>query len=186
MMMTASSSSMRFSSSSMAMPSMPGIMMSTMAASNGSARASSSPSAAEAAARTAYPSRVSSVSRISRMISSSSTTRIEPCGEVEVMAVSDSGISPQFPGRGGQRENEARPLAHYALTLDRALVLADDAVGDGQAQAGAAPDRLGAEERIVDPRQVLGRYAGPGVGDLGNRTACARLRRHRQPAAARH
>ena len=48
-MMTARSSSIRFSSSSVAMPSRPGIMMSTIAASNGSARASSSPSAPDEA-----------------------------------------------------------------------------------------------------------------------------------------
>jgi hypothetical protein len=52
MMMTARSSSIRFSSSSVAMPSSPGIMMSTMAASKGRARASSSPSCPDEARRT--------------------------------------------------------------------------------------------------------------------------------------
>src|SRR5436190_460596 len=84
MMITARSSSIRFSSSSVAMPSSPGIMMSTSAASNGSARAISSPSAPDEATRTSYPSRVSRVSRISRMISSSSTTRIVPWREVAI------------------------------------------------------------------------------------------------------
>ena len=74
----------RFSSSSVAMPSRPGIMMSTIAASTGSARASSRPSSPEDARRTLYPSRVSSVSRISRMISSSSMTRIVPFREVAI------------------------------------------------------------------------------------------------------
>ena len=60
------------------MPSMPGIITSTIAASNGSDFASSRPSAPLDARRTVYPSRDSSVSRISRMMSSSSMTRMDP------------------------------------------------------------------------------------------------------------
>jgi hypothetical protein len=75
---TGRSSSIFLSSSSVEIPSMPGIIMSTMAASNDMVRARSSPSAALAASRTWCPSRVSSASRISRMISSSSMTRIVP------------------------------------------------------------------------------------------------------------
>ena len=69
---------MFFSSSSVAMPSMPGIMMSTMAASNGIERARSSPSAAFGREPDLVALAVSSVSRISRMISSSSMTRMVP------------------------------------------------------------------------------------------------------------
>ena len=52
---------------------------------------------------------------------------------------------------------------------NRAVVLAHDAVGDRQAEAGAAADRLGREERIVDARELLGRNARAGVGDFGDR-----------------
>ena len=67
-----------------------------------------------------------------------------------------------------------------------AVVLVDDAVGDRQAEAGAAADRLGREERIVDARQMLRRNARPGIGDLRERAIAVDPGRHRQPAAARH
>ena len=41
-----------------------------------------------------------------------------------------------------QRQREARALPDRAVAADRAVVLADDAVGDRQAEAGAAADRL--------------------------------------------
>ena len=71
--------------------------------------------------------------------------------------------------RQRQRQREPRALADGAVAADRAVVLVDDAVGDRQAEAGAAADRLGGEERIVDARQLLRRNARSGVGDLGDR-----------------
>src|SRR3954453_23434730 len=184
MMITARSSSMRFSSSSVAMPSSPGIMMSTIAASNGSARAISSPSAPDEATRTSYPSRVSRVSRISRMISSSSTTRIVPWREVAIPLLRPCGPR---GGRGGrQHQREPRPLSNCAVAADHPVVLVDDPVGNRQAEPGPAADRLRREERIVDAGQLLGRDPGPGIGDLGERLAVDDARRHREPAAARH
>ena len=45
-------------------------------------------------------------------------------------------------------------------------MLADDPVGDRQAEARAAADRLRREKRIVDARQMLGRNARARVGDF--------------------
>src|SRR5215831_7814064 len=147
------------------MPSMPGIMTSTIAASNGTVRASSRPSAPLAADRTEYPSRESSVSRISRMISSSSTMRIEPwrgMTAIYLLCGTSQGLS------GGKREaqREPRALPHRAVAVDRAIVLAHDAVGDRQAEPGALANRLSREERIVDAREVFAGDARPGVGDF--------------------
>src|SRR6185437_13542066 len=184
MMITARSSSMRFSSSSVAMPSSPGIMMSTIAASNGSARAISSPSVPDEATRTSYPSRVSRVSRISRMISSSSTTRIVPWREVAIPLLRPRRALGHHRRR--QHQREAGALSNRAVASDHPVVLVDDPVGDRQAEAGAAADRLGGEERIVDARQLLWRDPRSGVGNLGDRLAVDNARRHRQPAALRH
>ena len=59
--------------------------------------------------------------------------------------------------------------ADGALDVNLAGVLLNDAVGDGEAEAGAAlvarlGRGLGGEERIVDALEVLGRDAGAGVG----------------------
>ena len=78
------------------------------------------------------------------------------------------------------------PCPTRALAVDRALVLAHDAVGDRQAEAGALADRLGREERIVDARQVLARNARPGVADFGHDSPVFDARADRQPAALRH
>src|ERR1700732_148780 len=148
MIRTARSSSIRFSSSSVAIPSSPGIMMSTIAASNGTARASSSPSLPDAARRTSYPSRVNKVSRISRMISSSSTTRIVPLRDMVIGLFSLHTDARRTFDRGSHRQpqDEAGALPDRALAADRPVVLVHDAVGNRQAQAGAAADRLGGEK----------------------------------------
>ena len=181
-MMTARSSSIRFSSSSVAMPSRPGIMMSTMAASNGSARASSSPSAPEEAS--------------AHVVALAGQQRLEDLAH-DLLVVDDEdravvvkwpwSSSPGARARRGrrqrQRQREARALPDRAVAVNRAVVLADDAVGDRQAEAGAAADRLRREERIVDARELLGRNARPGVGDLGDRPD--RRRRAWSPTASR-
>ena len=83
--------------------------------------------------------------------------------------------------RQGQRE--ARALPDRAVAVNRAVVLAHDAVGDRQAEAGAAADRLGREERVVDARELLRRNPGAGVGDFGDRAIA--LDRASPPTASR-
>src|SRR6185436_6035336 len=88
--------------------------------------------------------------------------------------------------RGNETKFKSRALAGHAVTLNRRFVLADDSIGDRQAEAGALAHRLGGEERIVNAREVLSRNAVAGVGDLGDGFAAFDARRNRQPAAARH
>src|SRR5687768_12041004 len=137
------------------MPSMPGIMTSTMTASNDVERACSSPSSPLEATVTRYPSRVNSASRISRITSSSSTTRTEPVRAIcpTLLSVPRRERRP----RPGERERQHEPCAlpHLALAVDRSLVLPYDAVGNRQAKAGTLVHRLGREERVVDPREVF-------------------------------
>src|SRR6185312_495049 len=61
---------------------------------------------------------------------------------------------------------EARAGAGTALDFDDAVVFLDDAIGHRQSQARAFADALGREEGIVDPRDVIRRYALAGVGHL--------------------
>ena len=49
-----------------------------------------------------------------------------------------------------QFEHEAGPLAGRALDEDVAAVVADDPVGDREAEACSSADLLGCEERIED------------------------------------
>ena len=51
------------------------------------------------------------------------------------------------------------------------VVFLDDAVSDGQAQAGTAPDAFGGKERIVDLRHIFRRDADPGVGNFNYQQA---------------
>ena len=57
------------------------------------------------------------------------------------------------------------PLPSWLWTVDPALVLLDDAIDGGQAQAGAAVQFLGGEERLENPAQVLRRDAAAGVAE---------------------
>ena len=87
---------------------------------------------------------------------------------------------------GGQRDGEARALADRAVAGDRAVVLAHDAVGDRQAEAGALADGFGGEERIVDARDVFARNPGARIGDFDDGAIALETGGNRQPAAARH
>ena len=49
-----------------------------------------------------------------------------------------------------QVDAEGRALARFAVDVDEAVVLLDDAVDGGQAQARALADALGREERLED------------------------------------
>src|SRR2546422_3201716 len=55
----------------------------------------------------------------------------------------------------GHDHGEQAALARPALHLDAAAVIGHDTLGDGQAEAGALPRRLGREERIEDPPENL-------------------------------
>src|SRR5579862_729786 len=99
------------------------------------------------------------------MISSSSMTRIVPRRAVVMMSMCNA--DPIANHCLGQRHGEAGSLPHNAVAMDQALVLANDAVGDRQAQTSAATHRLGGEERIVNPREQIGSDARPGVRNLG-------------------
>src|SRR5690606_21337983 len=65
----------------------------------------------------------------------------------------------------GQDHAEGGAHALLALHLDPAVVLGHDAVGDRQAQPGAAADRLAGVARVEDPRQRVGSAAAAVVGD---------------------
>src|SRR5688572_2881073 len=184
-MMTASSSSSFLSDSRVVMPLIPGIITSTMAASKGTLRASSMPSSPLAASLTEYPSPFNRVSRISRMISSSSTTRIEPFFCISSPLIPDRARS-RLNVRDGQRYCEAGSLTDGALTREHAVVLADDAVGNRQTETGAFSNQFRREERVVDARQVLARYPRTGIPDFSRNLTVLQPRRHRQPAALRH
>src|ERR1700689_2429843 len=74
-----------------------------------------------------------------------------------------------FPQQWKLKEKR-RPKSHLTLDVDFARVLLNDAVSDGEAEAGAAglavaARGLGGEERIVDAAQVLGSDAGAAVGN---------------------
>jgi hypothetical protein len=75
----------------------------------------------------------------------------------------------------GEREfkMEASALPDLTFNFDGASVFADDAVDDGQAQAGALLRRLGGEERIEDAAYMLRRNAASIVGDIHAKDAIA-------------
>src|SRR5688572_30310454 len=87
---------------------------------------------------------------------------------------------------GWKRNDESGALAHAAVAVDGALVLAHDSVRNGQSQTSALPQRLCREERIVDPRQVFVGYTGAGVADFGDNAAVVQARGDRQPASFGH
>src|SRR5438067_9694676 len=65
----------------------------------------------------------------------------------------------------GQLDEECGALAGRAFNRDRAAVLLDDPIRDGQAEAGAFADFLGGEERIEDPQLKSGRNPVPGIDE---------------------
>src|SRR5438132_13904146 len=117
------------------------------------------------------------------MISSSSTTRTVPL-------LGPAMLLRGAPGRDlleRKRHGELGALADGAVALDRALMVADDAVGDGQPEAGAAADRLRREKRVVDARQIFRGNARAGVGNFHDDHAVfIESRGHRQPSAVWH
>src|SRR5687767_14663368 len=97
----------------------------------------------------------SSVSRLSRISASSSTTRMRPAVVAgERLPLVESGIH-WFSGQG-ELQMEQCPSAGLASHFDRATMLLNDAVGDGQAETGALARDLSGEERVVDAREMIG------------------------------
>src|ERR1043166_6760002 len=93
------------------------------------------------------------------------------------------------PGGGrrrGECEGKSRALARRAVAPDGAVVLLHDAIGDREAETGAAADRLRREERSEDPPQMLGRNSGPRVTGPRDRLMIGGPRGNGRPPAAGH
>ena len=89
----------------------------------------------------------------------------------------------------GKRDAEDGAAARSRLDVDVAVVVGDDAMDDGQAEAGALAER--AAERLEDRVDVLGRNADAFVFDAAARAsvrarASSRTRAQAQRAAVRH
>ena len=67
---------------------------------------------------------------------------------------------------GGQQHADGRAEARFGVDPDRAARLGDDAIGGGQAQAGALAVGFGGEERLEDAADDVPGYPGAGVADF--------------------
>ena len=88
------------------------------------------------------------------------------------------------PCRGGrvldrQVDHEARASPLLAVDAHDAAVRLDDAVDGGEPETGPAPLRLGGEERLEDPVQVLSRDADARVRDREHHVGARREARRR-------
>src|SRR5208282_3280863 len=72
-----------------------------------------------------------------------------------------------FGGSTVAREEDLKsgPLADLALDFNPPLVLFDNAIDGGEAQAGSLAELLGGKEGLEDPPQILGWDATAGVAD---------------------
>src|SRR4051794_20991886 len=68
------------------------------------------------------------------------------------------------PAAGRKLDHEASPLAWRRMHADKAIVIVDDSLGDGQAEARALA--LGREVGLKDALTHLFGHAGAGIGDL--------------------
>src|SRR5262249_41036376 len=112
-----------------------------------------------------------------------------PSGQKSESSVTKSLFGRNQNWRSGshrQADRELRPLADFALHVDRAVVGFDDPLGRWQPEAGAATLGFGGKEWAKDLRQYLRGDAGAGVdqgkADVG--TIGRRLKR--QFAAVGH
>ncbi len=76
-----------------------------------------------------------------------------------------------------QHDPKLRP-ARLRLDVDFAVVVADEAPDDVEAQAGALPHRLGGEERVEDALADLCGDAGPVVDDAHHHALMLAVRQH--------
>src|SRR5947199_4692180 len=144
----------------MSMPLPSGSMRSTRATSKSDCLSCSRPSATVSAATAMWPRARSSSQMTSERALSSSTTSMRT--ELESAMTS---APPRLRSRHRQDQGQPRTLADLALDPDLAPVRGDDAVADGEAEAGALSDRLGGEEGAEDLVQVLRWDAHAVVGD---------------------
>src|ERR1039458_9019889 len=154
-MMTGSSGWRSLIWGSSSRPLWPGRARSSSTRSKFSSSRMRSPSSPSAAILTEYPSSVSSTSSDSRMEASSSITKILAgvAAPVKLPVAADAEAG-RFKGKStsgmygipqqGKLEMKGCAGADGALDINLAGVLLDDAVGDGEAETGAAPvARLG-------------------------------------------
>src|SRR3954453_6316094 len=122
------------------------------------------PSIPFCASSTEYPSDWRSISRPSRIASSSSTTRTLP------RAAAVSGCIYRLPCGAGcgewkfqtERGATVAPVGHF----DRTTMFLHNTVRHRKAESRAFAGRFGGEEGVVDAVDVLGGNAVPGVRDL--------------------
>ena len=98
------------------------------------------------------------------------------CESVAASGVTSPGCCPR-----GSRTVTVVPAPGSLSTVMRAAVRLHGAVGDAEAEAGAAADRLGGEEGLEEPRQVRRLDAGAVVADAHLDTARS-VRRGVRPA----
>ena len=77
----------------------------------------------------------------------------------------------------GKAEPEGGAVTGAALDRDRAPMLFENAMADGESESGAAGP--GAESRFKDARQIAGRNARPGVANHNFDAVAPRARRAR-------
>src|SRR5437868_11035428 len=154
------------------------IRRSVMTTSKSPAESARSAVARFSACSTACPSAVRRMSSMVRMLSLSSTTS----SRAMVITLPRARRAHRFlVGGQRQRDREGAAPARLAPHRDPAVVPFDDAVDDGQAEAGAAC--LGGEEGIEDARQVLGGDSLARVLDLEHGLAGLATQPHPELAA---
>src|ERR1700730_11547575 len=79
-----------------------------------------------------------------------------------------------------------RAFAWTAFHENAPVVLLDDPIRQGEAEARALPDVLGGEERIVNARDVLRCNSHTGVAEVDNQRAIHGARVYRQSSPAGH
>ena len=199
-MSTGRSSSIFLISSSAEMPSIPGIIMSTMAASNGIVRTRSSPCAAFEAqpdlVALARQQRLEDLAHDLLVVDDEDgSASIHVCCAVFYRGASRHVHACLFNAWGAATGRDAAsgnvsvkrvPWPERAVAGDGAAVLLDDSVRDRQAEPRAFPDILGGEERIVNPRELFGGNARSRVADFDAGSLLAATGDDTQPAPLRH
>src|SRR5574341_2095819 len=150
----------RRNSCSTARPLRPGSLTSSSTRSQGWSVIALRPVSASPAKPVLKPTEVSSASSASRTSGSSSTMRMLPLPLAMVSHLR------RHRRRHRKLQDEGCALARLRAHLNGAVVFLHDAVGDGQAEAGAAAGGLGGEEGVVNLAQVIGGNTDAGVGDL--------------------
>src|SRR5688572_23962104 len=154
-MTTATSGRTRLMPASVSRPSRPGIQMSRNTTSGDSSASTPRASLPLPTAVTRYPSSSSTPRRLDWMARSSSTIRMCSPGML--------GLHGGGSARGRQLDHEPAAARVVVLDADRAPVLGDDLLHDGQPEPHAAG--LGGEVRLEQLLLVLAADPGAGVAD---------------------